>query len=73
MSDDKKREYTGHRPPDEVKVIVGEQAGHRAPGDLPVKGSGHPAPSRLDPVNVAPQTPPPKRDDAGSSGKPPAK
>jgi hypothetical protein len=87
---EKKRDYSGHRPPDEVRVIVGEQAGHQPPrieakdlrpdaeksghrapsGEGPVLGSGHPPPARIDPMNLSP---PPKRDDAGSSGKPPAK
>lgn len=59
---DKKREYTGHDAPRGVVINT----------DLPpVIGTGHPAPARVDPVNVAPKSPPPKRDDAGSSGKPP--
>jgi hypothetical protein len=70
MSDDE-REYSGHPAPKEIRTISGEQAGHRAPGDIPVHRTGHPI--KTDPMNVAPQTPPPKRDDSGSSGKPPAK
>jgi hypothetical protein len=72
MTDDETMYRSGHRAP--KTELVGEQAGHRAPeGEGAIIGSGHPAPSRLDLVNVAPSNPPPKRDDAGSSGKPPAK
>lgn len=70
-------EQAGHQPPQiEAKIVHPDQgkSGHVPPdGNSPVQGSGHPAPVRLDPMNVAPQTPPPKRDDAGPSGKPPAK
>lgn len=59
---EKRRDYSGHEAP--AKAIV-------VSPDKPVHGTGHPAPARVDPVNVAPNLPPPKRDDAGSSGRPP--
>jgi hypothetical protein len=67
MSSDKgAKKYSGHRPAD-VRQSVGEMTGHTV-SDGTTKGSGHLAPKNQGPTNLAP---PPKRDDAGSSAKPP--